>query len=181
MPSGQYFLDVDITTGEIVRQTAIQQSTGASDADKILRTGGDGKLDSSFLPSTSDSSETIQASEALAAGDWVNLYDAGSGQRRARKALATDNTKPGHGYVTTAVNSGANASVFTRGINPAVPMSGFTTADVGKPVFLSAGTSGGSTKTPPSASGNIVQRLGFIVEVNGTVRVQLDMSYIVKL
>jgi hypothetical protein len=180
MPSGQYFLDVDVTTGEIVRQTAIQQSTGATDADKILRTGADGKLDSSFLPSTSDSSETIQASEALAAGDWVNLYDVG-GSRRARKALATDNTKPAHGYVNTAVNSGANASVFTRGINAAVPLAGFTTADVGKPVFLSAGTSGGVSKTPPGSAGNIVQRLGFVVEVASVVRVQLDMSYIVKL
>ncbi|MBX0328259.1 hypothetical protein K2Z83_11285 [Oscillochloris sp. ZM17-4] len=180
MPSGQYFLDVDTTTGEIVRQTAIQQSTGATDADKILRTGPDGKLDSSFLPSTSDSSETIQASEALSAGDWVNIYNV-SGSRRVQKALATDNTKPAHGYVSAAVNSGANASVFTRGINPVVPLSGFTTADVGKPVFLSAGTSGGVTKTPPGAAGNIVQRLGFVVEVGATVRVQIDMSYIVKL
>jgi hypothetical protein len=180
MPSGRYFLDVDLTTGEIIRNDAIQVSAGAGDADKILRTGADGKIDTSFMPSTSDSSETIQASEALNQGDFINIYDV-SGSRRVRKALATDNTKPAHGYVNAAVSSGASAAVFTRGVNAFVATSGFTSADSGKPVFLSATTSGGISKIPPSASGNIVQRLGFVVEIGGTVRVQLDMSYIVKL
>lgn len=176
-----YFLDVDTTTGEIVRRTAIQQSTGAADADMILRTGSDGKLDSSFLPAAgSDSSETIQASEALAAGDWVNIHDV-SGSRRVRKALAADNTKPAHGYVTASVNSGANAAVFTSGVNGSVPLTGFTAADSGKAIFLSAGTSGGCTKTPPTGAGNVVQRLGYVVEISSTLRVRLDMSYIVKL
>lgn len=180
MPSGRYFLDVDLATGEIIRQDAIQVSAGAADADKVFRTGADGKLDSSFLPSTSDSAETIQATEALAVGDFLNIYEV-AGARRVRKALATDNTKPAHGYVNAVVSSGSSATVFTRGINALVALSGFTTADAGKPVFLSASTSGGVSKTPPGTTGNIVQRLGFVIEVGATVRVQLDMSYIVKL
>lgn len=179
--SGQFFLDINTTTGEITRRTAIQQSTGATDADKILRTGADGKLDSSFLPASgSDSSETIQASEALAAGDWVNIHEVG-GARRVRKAVAADTTKPAHGFVTAAVSSGANASVYTSGINAMVATTGFVAADVGKAIFLSAATSGGCAKTPPASTGNIVQRLGFMAEFGGTVRVKIDMSYLVTL
>ena len=180
MPNSSKYLDVDTTTGEIVRRAGLTTWTGASDANSIIITGADGKIDSSFMPSTTDSAETIQTSEALAAGDFVNIYDV-SGSRRVRKALATDNTKPAHGYVTAAVNSGANASVFTKGVNARVPTTGFTAADVGKAVFLSAGTSGGVSKTPPTSEGNVVQRLGFVVEVGSTIRVQLDMSYIVKM
>lgn len=179
--SSQYFLDVNTTTGEIERKTALIASIGASDANKIPRTGPDGKLDASFMPATGgESAESVVASEALAAGDWVNFHQVG-GARRVRKAVAADNTKPAHGYVTAAANSGENATVYTRGINGAVPATGFTANDVGCAVFLSASTSGGCTKTPPVAAGNIVQRLGFVVEVGGTVRVQLDMSYAVKL
>jgi len=174
------FLDVDTTTGEIVRKTGIAVSSGAGDANKIIMTGPDGKIDNSFLPSIADSAETIQAAEALAAGDFVNIYDV-SGNRRVRKALATDNTKNAHGYVLMAVNSGANATVYTRGIASVAP-TGFTAADVGKPVFLSATTAGGVTKTPPNSPGNIVQRLGYVIEVSASaVRVQIDMSYIVRL
>lgn len=181
MPSSQYFLDVNTTTGEIERRTAIATSAGAGDANLIPRTGSDGKLDASFMPATGgESAETITASEAIAAGDWVNFHQVG-GARRIRKAVAADGTKPAHGYVTAAVSGGADGSVFTKGINGAVALTGFTTSDVGLAVFLSAGTSGGCTRTPPSGAGNIVQRLGFVAEVAGTVRVQLDMSYIIKL
>lgn len=179
--SSRYFLDVNTTSGEIERKTAIATSAGATDADKIPRTGPDGKLDASFMPATGgESAETVAASEALAAGDWVNFHVVG-GARRVRKAVAADNTKVAQGYVAAAVNSGADAQVFTKGINGQVAPAGFTANDVGAPVFLSAGTSGGCSKTPPSGAGNIVQRLGFVVEVSGTVRVQLDMSYLVKL
>lgn len=179
--SGQHFLDIDTTTGQMVRRTALQTSAGAGDANKIPRTGADGKLDASFMPSTgSESAETIQASESLAAGDWINIH-AVSGARRVRKALATDATRPVHGFVTEVVTSGANATVYTRGINASVVTTGFVAADVGSPVFLSAATSGGCTKTAPSTSGNLVQRIGYVIEVGATVRVQMDMSYIVTL
>ncbi|NNJ10595.1 hypothetical protein EKD04_009665 [Chloroflexales bacterium ZM16-3] len=175
------FLDINLTTGVIERQTPITTSAGAGDAGKIPAVGADGKLDPSLMPATGgDSSETITTSEALAAGDWINIHQV-SNVRRVRKALGTDTTKPVHGFVNTAVNSGADAAVYTRGVNGSVPLSGFTVADAGVPVFLSAGTSGGCTKTPPSAAGNIVQRLGFVVEVAGVVRVQMDVSMIVKL
>ena len=173
--SGQYFLDINTTTGNLERKTAIDTSSGAGDANKIPRTGADGKLSSSFLPAAGEgSSESIVASENLAAGDWINIHEV-SGSRRVRKALASDATKPVHGYVTAAVSSSANATVYTSGINGSVSTTGFVAADVGKPAFLSAATSGGCTKTPPSAAGNIIQRTGYVVEVGGSnVRVQFE-------
>jgi hypothetical protein len=179
--AGSTYVDINTTTGELERKTAINASTGATDADKIARLNASGEWDVSMIPSTAGTSaETIQASEDLAAGDFVNVHETG-GARRVQKALATDTTKPAHGYVTATVSSGANATVYLTGINANVALTGFTTSDVGKPVFLSAGTSGGVTKTPPTSTGNLLQRLGYIVEVAGTVRVQLDMSYAVKM
>ncbi len=179
--SSSTYLDINVSTGEIVRRTGIASSTGSGDANKIIMTGADGKLDASLLPSITESAETIVASEALAAGDFVNIHEV-SGNRRVRKAIATDNTKPAHGFVTSAVTAGADATVYLRGINTAVPTTGFVASDLGRPVFLSASTAGGVTKTAPSSAGNIVQRLGFVVEVGtSAVRVLLDMSYIVRL
>jgi len=179
--SGRYFLDINTTTGAIVRREAISVSTGTSDADKIVRTKANGQLDESLFPSTlGAAAETIQASENLAAGDWVNIHEV-SGARRVRRAVASDDTRPAHGYVTSAVTSGSNATVYLGGINTEVATTGFVASDVGRAVFLSASTSGGCSKTPPSSAGNVVQRLGYVVEVASKVRVQLDMSYIVTL
>lgn len=178
--SSSTFLDLDATSGDIVRRQGLEVSGGATDANKIPITGPDGKLDASFLPSAgAESTETVTASEALAAGDFVSFH-AVSGQRRVRRALATDATRPAHGYVTAAVASGAAAAVLTRGINSSVAVAGFVAADVGVPVFLSAATSGGVTKTPPNGTGNIVQRLGTVIEVSTRVRVNLDQSYTVR-
>jgi hypothetical protein len=179
--SSQTFLDINTTTGEIERKTALATSSGATDANKIIRTGADGKLDPSLMPSTgSDTAEAITTSEALAAGDWVNIYVTG-GARRVRKALATDGTKPAHGFVTAVVNNGAEATVYTQGENGKVPLTGFTANDAGLAVFLSAATAGACTKTPPADAGNIIQRIGYVLEVGATVRVHLDVSSLVKL
>lgn len=94
---------------------------------------------------------TVVASEALSAGDFVNLYS-NSGVLNARRASAALGYRA-HGFVLAAVTNGGNASVNTIGVNTAV--TGQTIGDV----FLQP-TAGQAGVTPPSGSGQIVQNLG---------------------
>lgn len=170
--SARTFLDIDTTTGDIIRRQAITTSAGAGDANKIPAVGADGKFDASFIPDATANVETIQASETIPSQSYVNIHNV-SGSRRVRLANAADNTKPANGFVATGVSSGANASVQTGGV-AAMSATGFAAGDETKIVFLSSSTSGGGTKTPPSSSGNLVQALGSVIEVSSNVRVQLN-------
>jgi hypothetical protein len=140
-----------------VRQlvTAISTSAGAGDANKIVATGSDGRLHSSLMPSgVGAATESIVTSEALAAGDFVNIWN-NSGTRTVRKADAS-NSRPAHGFVLTAVSNGQNATVFTSGQNTAL-----TSLTPGTSYFLSATTAGTATTTAPSSTGHLVQELGY--------------------
>lgn len=98
--------------------------------------------------------DTVQASEALAAGAWVNVYDA-AGADRVRNANGSDPLKFCNGFVLAAVSSGGNAKVFHFGLNSVV-----TVPATISELYLSDATPGGHTATAPSASGSIVQPLG---------------------
>jgi len=131
----------------------VTASAGAGDAGKLPKLGGDGRLDLSFLPpGVGADVATIQASENLASGDFVNIHN--SGGARVRKADATTAGKEAHGFVLAAVTSGQNATVYFEATNTGV------TGQTPGPVFLST-TPGQATSTAPSASGNVVQRIGF--------------------
>lgn len=128
-------------------------SAGAGDSGKIPALGATGKLDNSFMPTgIGPDTSTIEASEALAAGDLVNIYD--STGAKCRKADATTSGKEAHGFVLAAVESAANATIYFEGTNDQV--TGLTPGVQ----FLSA-TPGLCTATAPSSSGNVVQRVGF--------------------
>lgn len=131
---------------------SVTASAGAGDAGKLPALDGSGKLDTTFLP-TGIGADTalVQASEDLAAGDFVNIYN--SSGARCRKADATTAGKEAHGFVLAAVTSGNNATVYFEGSNTQV--SGQTPGGV----FLST-TAGLATSTAPSSSGNVVQRIG---------------------
>lgn len=162
---------------------AIVASTGAGDADKIPQTDADGKLDNSFLNAVDTSAgsgdaakavltdasgridasfmpvgigadtASIQASEALAAGDYVNVWDS-TGSFRVRKADASTAGKEAHGFVLAAVSSGANATVYFEGTNTQV--TGMTAGAV----YLDPANPGKGTNTEPTTATQIVQRLG---------------------
>lgn len=138
--------------------TAIATSAGAGDANKIVATGANGRLDNSLMPSgIGATTETIPATEALSAGDLVNIHNV-SGTRSVRKADSSNN-RPAHGYVTAAVANAANATVFLQGLNSSV--AGLST-NFGLSVWLS--TAGGITTTAPAnTSGTIVQLVGYVV------------------
>ena len=131
-------------------------STGASDAGKGVATDATGRLDSSVMPvGIGADTSSIVASEALSAGNFVNIYN-NAGIANARKADATTSGKEAHGFVLAAVASGASATVYFNGTNTAV-----TGATPGN-VFL-ATTAGGFTSTAPSGAGNVVQYIGCAV------------------
>lgn len=127
-------------------------SAGAGDAAKIAQLDGSGRLDTSVMPvGIGADTTTITTSEALAAGDFVNIHN--SSGAKVRKADATAAGKEAHGFVLSSASSGASATVYFEGTNTAV------TGQTPGPVFLltTAGTAG---STPPSSAGNVVQKLG---------------------
>ena len=133
----------------------IQTSAGAANAGDIVALDDSGRIDNSMMPvGIGADTAVIAASEALAAGDWVNVWN--STGAKARKADATTSGKEAHGFVLAAVTSGANATVYFEGTNTQV------TAQTPGPVFLQT-TAGTGGATAPSASGNVVQRLGVAV------------------
>jgi hypothetical protein len=95
----------------------------------------------------------IQASENLAAGAIVNVWN--SSGARIRNANATDNTKPAHGFVLAAVTSG-NIGIFYGAGNIDTGLTGMTPGDT---QFLDV-TNGNITNAAPGAAGNLVQVLG---------------------
>jgi hypothetical protein len=129
-------------------------SAGAGDSGKLPALDAAGKLDTSFMPTgIGADTSSIVSSENLAAGDLVNIWD-NAGTANVRKADATVAGKEAHGFVLSAVTSPAAATVYFEGSNTGV--TGLTPG----PQFLSA-TAGLCTATAPSASGNVVQRVGF--------------------
>jgi hypothetical protein len=172
------YLDIDTTTGRLKRVTATDTSSGATDGGKVVALASNGKIDPTLIDSTAlgGGGDAIVCTEALSAGDWVNIVLSG-GVRKCRKALATDSSKPAHGFVTSAFASGATATVYRSGTNTKIALTGFSSSDIGAPVFLSATTSGATTKTPPSSTGQLLQRLGYISDVNSLVEAQLDFGY----
>lgn len=153
MPAKKY---VAVVSGILTETQALVASAGGADDGKIVALDASGKLDQSVMPvGIGPDTATIQASENLAAGDFVNIHDATGA--RVRKADAS-NGRVAHGFVLSSVTSGQNATVYFEGTNTGV--SGLTP---GARQFLSGGTAGAATATAPSTSGHYVQTLGFAV------------------
>lgn len=136
--------------------TAIAASAGVADANKIIATGSDGRIDSTLMPvGVGVQTQAITASENLAAGDFVNIFS-DSGTPSCRKADAS-NGRIANGFVLSAVPSGQQATVY---------FSGFNTSQInltpGTQMFLSASTAGTATATAPNAPA-LVQVLGIAV------------------
>lgn len=138
--------------GTITEREGLVTSAGAGDAGKIPALDAAGRLDNSVMPSgIGADTASITTSEALAAGDYVNIWN--STGAKARKADATVAGKEAHGFVLASASSGAAATVYFEGPNTAV------TGQTPGPVFLST-TAGTGQTAAPSGSGNVVQRLG---------------------
>jgi hypothetical protein len=140
--------------GVTTEKAAIVTSAGAADSGKIPALDPTGRFDNSFLPvGIGADTAIIAASEALAAGDLVNIWN--STGAKVRKADASVAGKEAHGFVLAAVTSGANATVYFEGTDTQV--TGLTPGNL----FLSATTPGQATSSAPTGSGQVVQRVGF--------------------
>lgn len=118
---------------------------------RITEMGAGNEFDESTLPFTR--SKVLTASEALSAGNVVNVWD-NSGTVMVRKADATISGKEATGYVLDGVASSATVTVYFDDV-----LEGLSSLSPGNIYYLST-TAGGITTTAPSASGNVVQRVG---------------------
>lgn len=156
--------------GVVTERELITTSAGAGDSGKGIALDGSGKLDQTFMPvGVGPDTQTIQASENLAAGDFVNIHN--SGGARVRKADAS-NGRVAHGFVLSAITSGASGAVYLEGSNTG--LSGLTPGDR---LYLSGSSAGTATSTAPSTSGHYVQPLG--VAVSATAMAFEAEDYIV--
>lgn len=134
----------------------VQTSAGAANAGDLVALDNTGRISNDMMPvGIGADTASIQASENLAAGDWVNVWDS-TGSFRVRKADATTAGKEAHGFVLSAVTSGNPATVYFEGTNTQV------TGQTPGPVYLQT-TAGAGAATVPSASGNVVQQIGVAV------------------
>lgn len=97
---------------------------------------------------------TVVASEALAQGDLVHVWN-DSGLFMARKASAAPGAAyEAHGFVLEAAAIGASVPVYHQGYDP------FLSSLSPGPQYLST-DAGRASSTPPAKAGSLVQQVGF--------------------
>jgi hypothetical protein len=142
---------IALVGGRQTEVSGLATSAGAGDAGKIPQLDGSGRIDTSMMPvGIGADTASITTSEALAAGDFVNIHN--STGAKVRKADNATVGKEAHGFVLSAFSSAAAAVVYFEGTNTQV------TGQTAGVVFL--GATGAATATPPSTAGQIVQQIG---------------------
>lgn len=144
-------------SGNFKEVEATTTSAGAGDAGKVPALDSAGKLDTSVMPvGIGADTKTIVASENLAAGDLVNVWN-DTGTIKVRKADATSPSKRAHGFVLSSVSSAANATVYFEGT-----ITGLSSLTLGGTYFLGT-TAGAATATATTTAGHIVQQVGVAI------------------
>jgi hypothetical protein len=159
--ANQQFL-VLTAAGKVSEEISVATSVGAGSSGKIPALDTIGKLDKSMMP-IGIGIDTIPAvaTEEIAAGSLVNLYDVG-GVLKMRNADATTDGKVAKGFVTALVASAATGTVLLSG-NLNTSASGLTP---GGDVFLAVGATGAVTQTAPTGAGNVVQKVGIALSAD---------------
>jgi hypothetical protein len=131
---------------------ATTTSAGAASANKVVQLGAGGLLDLTMMPTgVAADVKSLVASEALAAGNFVNVYYDGTATAiRMRKADQATG-RPADGYVVAAVAMSATGVCYFDGVNNQL-------AGLSPGVDYWLGTAGAPTATPPSTG--ISQRIG---------------------
>ncbi|WP_375592297.1 hypothetical protein [Chitiniphilus eburneus] len=170
---GQRFMTLVNGVRKLVE--AATSSAGVADAGKIIALDSTGKLDGSLMPNGIGANTTLApASEALGAGKFVQFHDA-TGVFSVRLA-DSGNGRAADGYVTAAVTSGAQATVYPLDGTNSV-LTGLT---LGARYYL--GTAGGVVataldETDPANASKVSQYLG--VAKSATELVTDDAGYVV--
>lgn len=148
---------ITLVSGNFKEVEGLVVSAGAGDAGKVPALDSAGKLDTSVMPvGIGADTKTIVASENLAAGDLVNVWN-DTGTIKVRKADATSPSKRAHGFVLSSVSSAANATVYFEGT-----ITGLSSLTLGGTYFLGT-TAGAATATATTTAGHIVQQVGVAV------------------
>ena len=151
MPNKYLRLDA----GRIKELEAVDSSAGAADAGKITALDSTGRFDLTMMPvGIGPDTKEVAASENLAAGDLVNIFDNG-GSIAVRKADASSEGKEAIGFVLDAVTSGANALIYLDGT-----VTGLSGLTPGARYYLDSATAGGITATALTTAGEISQYVG---------------------
>jgi len=109
-----------LVSGKVKQIFATAVSAGAANADNIVALDSTGKLDMSVMPAgIGANTQVIDASEALSAGSFVQIY-ANAGAAGVRLADASSG-REANGYVLAAVANAAAATVYPLdGVNSAL-------------------------------------------------------------
>jgi hypothetical protein len=143
--------------GVITEKTPVVTST----PDAIPALDGTGKLNANMLPvGAALETDDITATEALSAGDLVNIYD--STGAKCRKADGSTTGKEAHGFVLAAVDQDATATVY-RASQSNNQKTGMTP---GKKQYLSTTVPGGTQETAPTGAGKTLQVVGRAVSAS---------------
>lgn len=152
-----------------VLDDTILNASVTSSANKIAKLDAAGKLDLTVMPTgVGPDTAIITASEALAAGDLVNIWNNG-GTANVRKADASTSGKEAHGFVLSAFASAASATVYFEGSN--TQCTGLTPGRQ----YLSDSTPGKSALAAPTGTGKTVQIVGFAISAT-TLNFQSEPS-----
>lgn len=136
-----------------------QTSTGVGDAGEGVALNSQGVLDDTlFPPGIGADIISLIASEALSAGDLINIWlNSSTPSVRKADASAANAGKTVDGFVKSSVASGATAQVY---VSRGILVTGLTGLTAGSTYFLSGSTPGGVTATRPTTSGHTVQIVG---------------------
>jgi hypothetical protein len=157
--AGEKFLKHDAAGG--FTETVAPQVGGAGQENLIPALDATGKLDTTMMPTgIGADTASILCNGALAAGDFVNIYD-NAAVVTCRLADASALGTRAHGFVMATHLDATMATVYFEGTNDGAGVTGM----VGGDVFL-AETAGDATTTAPTTTGSIVQKLG--VAISGT-------------
>lgn len=148
-----------------VEKAADQVGGSAASAGNVPALDANGLIPVAMMPTgVGPDTAVIAASEALAAGAFVNIYSL-AGASKVRNADGSTTAKEAHGFVLAAVQSGANATIYFNGRNTQV--TGMTPG----PVWLSNTTPGAAMASDVATSGQTSQCLGEAIsatEINFT-------------
>ncbi|MBX9669378.1 MAG: hypothetical protein K2X93_17265 [Candidatus Obscuribacterales bacterium] len=140
------------SSGDLEEQAALQSSSGAGDAGSIVALDAGGLISTTMLPSSG--ARTMTASEAIAAGDMINVHDSSGAKVRLADC---SNGRRAHGFATEAISNAASGVVnIGDGIN-----SDKSSLTIGAEYFLT--TAGGITTTPPTTATHLLQPVGVAV------------------
>ena len=129
------------------------QAGGSGSENKVPSLDANGRFPMTMMPTgIGADASTMTAAGAIAAGDFVNVFD-DTGTPKIRKADASALSTMAHGFVLASIADTETGTVYWEGSNTEV--TGLTAGNH----FLSE-TAGDATATAPTTSGAIVQSLG---------------------